>query len=109
MVALSPYIYATYVCFKKGKDGFAWLGIAGLLLPILDWFAIVGAIRIAKPDSEWARSRCGAGTLKQAMVAHRWPTLAAQKEAARQSPQRRKEIVAALTRSAGTGRGNEAQ
>ena len=28
--ALGAYAYSIYVCFKKGKAGYAWTGIAGL-------------------------------------------------------------------------------
>lgn len=59
LIFIGLYIYAIVVCFQKGKTTFGWLGIAGLLLPILDWFAIVGAIRLAKPDSRWAVERYG--------------------------------------------------
>jgi len=54
-IALGFYVWAIVICFLKGKGGFAVLGILGLLLPVIGWAAIAGAIRIAKPDSWWAR------------------------------------------------------
>ena len=42
-----------YVCFRKGK--LMW-GVVGVYLPPV---AIVGAVRLAKPASEWAKKRYG--------------------------------------------------
>ncbi len=39
------------ICFFKGK---LWTGFFGLFIPFV---AIVGAIRVARPDSPWARRR----------------------------------------------------
>jgi hypothetical protein len=48
-----------YVSFRKGKPGFGALGLLGVIpgLTPLGLFAIVGAVRYAKPDSGWARDR----------------------------------------------------
>ena len=48
------------VCGMKGKWGFVLLGFA---LPVL-W--IVGAVKLAKPRSWWARHRYGDATLSEA-------------------------------------------
>ncbi len=53
-------IFAGVVCFQKGKNLFGWLGIAGLvppLAPFLAPIAVVGALRIARPNSAWAVKR----------------------------------------------------
>lgn len=39
------------ITFMKGKPVF---GIIGIFIPI---FALIGAIRLAKPNSSWARGR----------------------------------------------------
>jgi hypothetical protein len=44
------------ICFLKGKPVF---GTLGLFSGALSWWAIVGAIRIAKPGSWWARKKYG--------------------------------------------------
>ena len=46
-------ILVVVICFLKGKSGFGGVGIAW---PI---FAIIGAIRIGKPHSWWARKYYG--------------------------------------------------
>jgi hypothetical protein len=51
--ALVPFQVAgaclAVVCFFKGKT---WAGIVGLFVPVV---ALVGAVRLAKPGSRWAR------------------------------------------------------
>jgi hypothetical protein len=47
------------VCFLKGKR---FAGIVGLFVPLV---AVVGALRLAKPDSRWAR-RYGRPKLERA-------------------------------------------
>jgi hypothetical protein len=59
MLVLAGYAWIIVICFLKGKGGFAVLGIFGLFIPFLSWAAIIGAIRIAKPHSRWARKRYG--------------------------------------------------
>ncbi len=57
---IGGYVYSIYVCFRKGKIGFAWTGIAGLFplfTVFLAWFPIVGALRPAKPGSPWVLER----------------------------------------------------
>ena len=53
------------ICFLKGKPVF---GTLGLFSGALSWWAIVGAIRIAKPGSWWARKKYGP---KKMEIAHR--------------------------------------
>lgn len=50
----------TIVCLLKGK---IWLGIIGLYIGVI---AVVGAIRLARPGSPWARSRYHEGSRKLA-------------------------------------------
>ncbi|MEX0667494.1 MAG: hypothetical protein WD313_04125, partial [Acidimicrobiia bacterium] len=50
--------YPTYVCARKGKPVLALIGAFGVIPPFLlflGWFPIVGALRLARPDSPWAR------------------------------------------------------
>ena len=66
----TAYLIAIYVCFDKGKMTFAWLGIGGLIpfvTPVLAWFPIVGAIRLARPDSAWAHRRYSPLEMDEAM------------------------------------------
>ena len=53
------------ICFLKGKPVF---GTLGLFSGALSWWAIVGAIRIAKPGSWWARKYYGPEKME---IAHR--------------------------------------
>lgn len=48
----------TIVCLLKGKT---WFGIIGIYISL---FALVGAIRLARPGSIWARSRYREGSRK---------------------------------------------
>ena len=59
-VVAAAYITAVVVCFQKGKVGFGVLGVLGLVPAatlLLMWFPIIGALRLARPDSMWARKR----------------------------------------------------
>ncbi|HLF43929.1 MAG TPA: hypothetical protein VJA46_10460, partial [Acidimicrobiia bacterium] len=51
----------TYVCFRKGKTGLAWVGVVGLfgLAPLLVWIPLAGSFGPAALDSAWARARTG--------------------------------------------------
>lgn len=53
------------VTLLKGK---IWTGLIGLFVPVL---LLVGAIRVARPRSPWARSRYGAGSLRERRALHR--------------------------------------
>lgn len=48
------------VALLKGR---LWLGVLGLLVPLL---ALIGAVRLARPRSPWARRRYGPGSPKLA-------------------------------------------
>jgi hypothetical protein len=56
---VAGWTWVIVICFLKGKSGFAVLGIFGLFIPVIGGAAIIGAIRIAKPHSRWARKRYG--------------------------------------------------
>jgi hypothetical protein len=66
-ICLALYVWAIVVCFMKGKPRFASLGIIALLCGLLSWFAIIGACRIAKPHSWWARKKYGPEKMKIAL------------------------------------------
>lgn len=53
------------IALVKGR---IWLGVLGLLLPLL---ALIGAVRLAKPHSPWARWRYRAGSRKLRVAAAR--------------------------------------
>lgn len=53
------------VALVKGR---IWLGVLGLLLPLL---ALIGAVRLAKPHSPWARWRYPAGSRKRTVATAR--------------------------------------
>ncbi len=68
-VLLVIYLGFIFMSFYKGRSGLALLGVAGLIPPfglILGWFPVVGALRLAKPDSAWARSRYGPRRMAEA-------------------------------------------
>ena len=49
ILVVTYWIFVVVVCFLKGKPGFAAAGI------VCSVFALVGAVRIAKPNSLWSR------------------------------------------------------
>lgn len=55
----------TIVCLLKGK---VWSGVIGVYISV---FALVGAIRVARPGSPWARSRYQPGSRKLAKAVAR--------------------------------------
>lgn len=59
-LAVVAYIALTVVCLLKGKIA---TGLVGLPMP---FFGLVGAIRLAKPSSFWARRFYGPGKLEKA-------------------------------------------
>jgi len=67
LIGFGLYLWAICVCFEKGKPRFAIISIAGLLLGGFSLFAIIGACRIAKPHSWWARNRYGPEKMKIAL------------------------------------------
>ena len=52
LVAIGIAVYAIIVCFLKGKPV---LGVAGIIG--FGAVSLIGAIRLAKPDSRWAKNR----------------------------------------------------
>ena len=60
VIALALYASAVGICFAKGKSG---LGLLGLLVGL---FALVGAVRLAKPSSWWWENRYGHAKRKAA-------------------------------------------
>jgi len=100
--AVGLYVSAIVVCFRKGKPGFGWLGIAGVFVPFLGWFPIVGAFRLAKPTSPWAQSRYGSEQMTLAAI--RFPDEAARQQAEypTQVPDLRPMPTPASTRTAKT-------
>jgi len=59
-LVLAVNLAFTVVCLLKGK---IWCGVLGVYVGL---FALVGAIRLARPGSLWARSRYPAGSRKLA-------------------------------------------
>lgn len=53
------------LCFAKGKLG---TGVIGIVVPLV---ALVGAVRLARPNSMWARRRYPDGSTKLARARHR--------------------------------------
>jgi hypothetical protein len=53
LVVVALVLALPVICALKGKWGFLLLGL------LIHWFWIFGAIRLAKPDSWWARRNYG--------------------------------------------------
>jgi hypothetical protein len=51
----AAYIAAVIFSWMKGKRVFATIGIILLFVPGMSLWPVIGAIRIAKPNSTWAR------------------------------------------------------
>ena len=86
LAVVGAYLAAIYVCFQKGRQGLGWWGVLGLIpffTPVLAWFPVVGALRLAKPDSPWARSHYSPAQMY--LAAERYPSIEAPPEA-RQLP-----------------------
>jgi hypothetical protein len=67
-LVVAAVLVLSLVCFVKGR---ILLGVLGLFLPI---FALIGAVRLALPDSPWARRRYSPQRLARAeerFAAHR--------------------------------------
>jgi hypothetical protein len=65
MLALAVNLTFTIICLLKGK---AWCGVIGVYIGLI---ALVGAIRLARPGSPWARRRYPAGSRKLARATAR--------------------------------------
>lgn len=59
---VSVYLVPAAICAMKGK---LWTLAGGLFVPVLLW---VGALRLAKPDSWWARSEYDQEQMERATV-----------------------------------------
>jgi hypothetical protein len=64
-VGLAVNLAFTVVCLLKGK---IWCGVLGVYISVI---AVVGAIRLARPGSFWARSRYREGSRKLAKAVAR--------------------------------------
>lgn len=62
---LAVNLTLTVICLLKGK---IWCGVLGIYISL---FALVGAIRLARPGSVWARRRYPAGSRKLARATAR--------------------------------------
>ena len=60
-------IWVIVICVQKGKAGMAWLGL------LTGWTIVIGAVRIAKPNSTWARKNYPPGGQKMALAMARFP------------------------------------
>lgn len=72
------WIAVLVVCVQKGKPGMAVLGI----FPGPFAIAVIGALRIAKPNSTWATRHYDPDGEKMRRARNRWPRLSPQGEAA---------------------------
>jgi hypothetical protein len=60
ILIIALWLAPVIICFQKGKPVFA---ILALFAPqTFHVLAVIGAIRVAKPDSSWARSRYPPGS-----------------------------------------------
>lgn len=64
-LALIPVV----ICWQKGKIGFALLGLG-----FMGAFAIIGALRIAKPGSSWDKKNYPIGSGKYVLARERFPS-----------------------------------
>jgi hypothetical protein len=64
-LALAVNLTFTVICLLKGK---VWCGVIGVYIGLI---ALVGAIRLARPGSPWARRRYPEGSRKMARAAAR--------------------------------------
>lgn len=55
-------VLAAVVCLLKGKP---WLAVVGMFVPGIAW---VGAVRLARPRSPWARRRYAAGSERERLA-----------------------------------------
>jgi high-affinity Fe2+/Pb2+ permease len=55
----AAYIIAVVLSWMKGKRVFAVIGIIMLFVPGMSLLPVIGAIRVARPNSTWARKYYG--------------------------------------------------
>lgn len=65
---LALFASTAVICFLKGKPVFGILGVLALLFGGFNLWALIGACRIAKPTSWWARKKYGPEKMD---IAHR--------------------------------------
>ena len=65
---LALFASTAVICFLKGKPVFGILGVLALLFGGFSLWALIGACRIAKPTSWWARKKYGPEKME---IAHR--------------------------------------
>jgi len=69
--AIVVQLWLVSVCYRKGRSTAARLGLAGLVVPGLFVFSLVGAARLAPPSSNWATMHYGDSFMGRA--ARRFP------------------------------------
>jgi hypothetical protein len=57
--AFVAYIASIVICGLKDKPFFVVMGVLTLIMPAFSLWPVIGAIRIAKPNSTWARKYYG--------------------------------------------------
>lgn len=55
----AAYFTSIVICAFKDKPIFTAIGCVGVVMPAISFWPIVGAIRLAKPHSAWARKYYG--------------------------------------------------
>jgi hypothetical protein len=66
-LVVALYVVPAVICGLKGKP---WMLVLGLFFPALLW---VGSLRLAKPDSWWARTEYDQDQMGRARVRHGVP------------------------------------
>lgn len=65
---LAAYIAALIFSWIKGKRVFAVIGVITLFVPGMSLLPVIGAIRIARPNSTWARKYYGPKKMQIARI-----------------------------------------
>jgi hypothetical protein len=58
-LALAYTVVSAVVCWQKGRRRLFWVGWLGFFVPGVGLCHLVGALRLARPDSSWALNRYG--------------------------------------------------
>jgi hypothetical protein len=66
--AVAAYIAAIVISGLKGKPFMVVMGILTLGMPAFSLWPVIGAIRIAKPNSTWARKYYGEEKMQIALT-----------------------------------------
>lgn len=72
MTLIGLSIYSFVVCWQKGRYGMFWWSFAGIIMPLVGILHLIGALRIARPDSSWARKHYAPGSKKLAIAEKRF-------------------------------------